>query len=345
MVALKGASIDRFIAQPDFSTRAILIYGPDSGLVRERAKALVKHAAGSLDDPFSISKLSDQDFTGDPARLADEAQTLSFTGTRRVVWVSPAETGFTAAIELFLKSPSSDSIVIAEAGDIKPSGKLRKLFEKTAELTALPCYADDAGALNRLLQDELKTHELTITDEAKASLLAKLGADRGLSRAEIQKLCLFAFEKQVIEVDDVEQVCGDVAAITLDKILDAVGTGQPKQLDELYAQLLIAGISPQQLISALNRHFIYLHHARVKAQSRRDIESTLRELRPPVHFKRKSAIKHQIAIWQESYLREALRLTADLELKSRSHNVPLDATLGRALMSLATKATRYRPSL
>jgi len=345
MVALKGASIERFIAQPDFSTRAILIYGPDSGLVRERAKTLVHHAAGSLDDPFSIAKLSDQDFIGYPARLADEAQTLSFTGTKRVVWVSPAETGFAFAIEPFLQTAQSDSVIIAEAGDLKPSAKLRKLFEGTSELTALPCYADDAGALNRLLHEELKTHGLTITDEAKTALLARLGADRGLSRAEIQKLCLFAFEKKVIEADDVEQICGDVAAITLDKILNAVGSGKPKQLDELYAQSITAGISPHQILSALSRHFTYLHQARVKAESKNDIESILRELRPPVHFKRKPSIKHQIAIWRENQLREALKLTADLELKSRSHNLPLEATIGRALLSLATKAARYQTSL
>ena len=46
MVALKVSEIENFLARP---TRPIvLIYGPDAGLVRERAEALVRK---SVDDP------------------------------------------------------------------------------------------------------------------------------------------------------------------------------------------------------------------------------------------------------------------------------------------------------
>src|SRR5262245_5242821 len=39
MVALKGADIDKFVARPDPARPIVLVFGPDAGLVRERAEA------------------------------------------------------------------------------------------------------------------------------------------------------------------------------------------------------------------------------------------------------------------------------------------------------------------
>ena len=49
MVALRGREIDAFLARPDAGRPIILLYGPDAGLVRERADALI---ASAVDDPM-----------------------------------------------------------------------------------------------------------------------------------------------------------------------------------------------------------------------------------------------------------------------------------------------------
>ena len=45
MVALRGKEIDAFLARPDPSRPIILLYGPDTGLVRERADAILSALA------------------------------------------------------------------------------------------------------------------------------------------------------------------------------------------------------------------------------------------------------------------------------------------------------------
>ena len=86
MVALKAGDIDRFIARPPDTVPLVLVFGPDVGLVSERAQALVTHASGGVDDPFSLVKLDAADIASDPARLIDEAMTISMFGGRRVVF-------------------------------------------------------------------------------------------------------------------------------------------------------------------------------------------------------------------------------------------------------------------
>ena len=80
MTAIKPAGLDAFLRKPDPAIAAILIYGEEGDAVRELAQRAVKKVAGSLDDPFAVAVLAEQDVASDPARLVDEVQSMSMFG-------------------------------------------------------------------------------------------------------------------------------------------------------------------------------------------------------------------------------------------------------------------------
>src|SRR4051812_16618714 len=110
MAILKWTAVDNFLRRDAEKAAAVLIYGPDGGTVRERARQLVISVAGSIDDPFAVTRLDDATLLGDPARLADEAQALSFGGGRRVVWVENAANGFLKALPLLASAAPGNLI-------------------------------------------------------------------------------------------------------------------------------------------------------------------------------------------------------------------------------------------
>ena len=75
-----GAQIAALLRDPG-NCRVILLFGDDAGMIRERAEALVRAVAGSLDDPFRVVDLARDEFEN----LPDEAASMSLTGGRRVV--------------------------------------------------------------------------------------------------------------------------------------------------------------------------------------------------------------------------------------------------------------------
>ena len=83
VVALRGKEIDAFLARPDPGRPIILLYGPDAGLVRERAEALLASAVDDPNDPFSLVKLDGDELSAEPSRLVDEAMTVPLFGGRR----------------------------------------------------------------------------------------------------------------------------------------------------------------------------------------------------------------------------------------------------------------------
>ena len=53
MTQVKGASIDRTLSHPAKNLVAALIFGPDQGLVRERAETLIKSIVPDLTTSWS----------------------------------------------------------------------------------------------------------------------------------------------------------------------------------------------------------------------------------------------------------------------------------------------------
>ena len=82
--------------------RVILLYGPDAGLVRERAEALAKKTVTDLQDPFRVALLTGAMIAEDPARLIDEMAAQAFGGGRRLVRVQQAVESLAAPLATLL---------------------------------------------------------------------------------------------------------------------------------------------------------------------------------------------------------------------------------------------------
>src|SRR6266566_3117623 len=160
MVALKGSDIERFLARPN--RPIVLVFGPDAGLVRERAEALVRMSVDDPKDPFQLARLDGDELAGEPTRLVEEANTIPLFGGRRAVWGKAGARNFVAAVEALLAAASPDCRVVIEAGDLKRGAPLRSFCERAPNIAALPCYADAEKELARLIDEEMRAAGLTI---------------------------------------------------------------------------------------------------------------------------------------------------------------------------------------
>ncbi len=86
-------------------------------MIRDRAAALVRAVAGSLDDPFLVAELAREDI----GRLADEAASLPLTGGRRVVRLREATD---AAAEQVGADPEGQRAGAGGAGGAGPGDAL-----------------------------------------------------------------------------------------------------------------------------------------------------------------------------------------------------------------------------
>src|SRR3954470_16314451 len=203
MVALRGKEIDAFLARPDSGRPIILLYGPDAGLVRERAEALIASAVDDPNDPFSLVRLDGDDLSAEPSRLVDEAMTIPMFGGRRAIRVRAGSRSFASGVETVTDSPLKDCRIVIEAGELRPESPLRKACERARTAVAIACYPDGERDIARLIEDELRISNLRMAAAARAALVALLGGDRQASRNELRKLVLYAHGGGEVTLDDV----------------------------------------------------------------------------------------------------------------------------------------------
>ena len=163
---VKSHEADRYAANPPKGLMVALVYGPDAGLVTERAEKLMKSVVSDLSDPFNVADLSEAALLADPARLADEAAAISMMGGRRVVRVRGAGNDLAELFESFLDDPKGDALVVVEAGDLAKTAALRKLFDGHKTAASLQCYPDSVRDLADVVRDALRAQGLSIAHDA-----------------------------------------------------------------------------------------------------------------------------------------------------------------------------------
>jgi DNA polymerase-3 subunit delta len=323
-VKLKAGAVEGFLARPDPNVATVLLYGPDAGLVAEHARALSAKVVDDLRDPFRVSELTGEELRSARGRLVEEAQALCLLGGRRLVRVRDAGDGASDAVRDLLALSSQAGFVVLEAGDLPGNSSLRKLVEAAPAAMALPCYHDENRQLGGLIRSLLQQHGLKAEPEALSFLDSHLGADRGITRAEIEKLALYMADRPAASVTlaDVLAMVGDSSALEIEDALLACLLGQRRDLDRALERLLAEGEAPVRLIRAAAGMLIRLLRLASVARSGGSIEAAIAAARPPIFFRLQKPFATALRRWSPDGLARGLALLQAAELRCKSAAAP-----------------------
>ena len=339
MVAVKAGDVAGALRRPDPRIGVYLLYGPDTGLVTERARAVAERSIDDPADPFQLVRLDGDLVAGNPGRLADEAGTVGLFGGRRAIWVRATSKNLAPALEPVLAAPLQDCVIVIEGGDLGKAAPLRTLCEKSPRALALPCYPDDGRALGDIVEEILREAGLAIGKDAKAVLLASLGGDRLATRAELAKLVLYAHGRGEVTVEDIDAILSDVSGLAMDAVVDAAFAGDAAGLEIGSRRLAAEGLHPSVALGAALRHALALVPLQLEVEQGKPVDMVLESWRG-LHFKRKPLIRQHLQRWSTRNLTAAVeRLQAAL-LDTRRLAELDDVILSKVLLDLARMARR-----
>jgi DNA polymerase-3 subunit delta len=169
-------------------------------------------------------------------------------------------------------------------------------------------------------------------------LVAHLGGDRLLTRAELEKLTLYAGDGGRIGLDDARAITADSAALSLDDAVLAAAAGDATALDRALARVFQEGESPVTVIRALLRHLHRLHLLAIRVAAGESIDAAIRGARPPIFFKEQDSWRRQLQRWSEKRLRTALDRVATAEFHMKLTGLPAETICREALFGLTSDA-------
>jgi DNA polymerase III subunit delta len=340
MVALKGRDIEAFVARPNPAQPIVLLYGPDAGLVHERAEKIVARSLKDPNDPFALIRFDGDLLASETSRLAEEAHTVPMFGGDRAIWIKSGSRPFVSAVEAVINDPPAGCRIVIEAGNLRRTAPLLVLCEKARVAAAINCYADKEDDLIRLVDEEMRAAKLTIAPDARAALVGLIGGDRQASRNEIRKLALYAHGKDRVVLDDVLIVVADASALGSDAVVDAAFAGKTPDLETQLAKTQAAGTSPGTIMSAALRYVTQLHKARTAFDGGDAESEALRAFIPPIHFTRRNVVEAALRSWTLPRLTQAMEQLAKAALQVRRTPKLAQALTHRALLTVSYAARR-----
>lgn len=351
MTAIKPRDVPGLLKARNTAHAAYLVYGNDSGSVREHSDLIAHQVVSDLKDPFNFIELSEGDLRDEPGRLADEITALSFMGGERVVRVRGSGGPVDAAAKLLIKglddgSVKPNGITIIEAGSLKKTAPLRKLFEKSTHAAAIACYEDNDVDLRSMIEAMLGQENLRITDDALALLSATLGTDRGISRAEMEKLILYVGPKTVrlepyeITQDDVAACLADFTQDMANDVAALVAEGRLKDLSTILYRAEEAGTNAITILIYLQRHFTRLYAAQGLITAGDPPSAALKKLRPPVFYNEERSFHAQLKKWPLPRLEMALANLLQAEHDAKTGGAPVKEIIERTALRLSAMAGR-----
>lgn len=344
MAEIKSHEFDGFLQKNWRSEFIFLLYGPDRGLVSERAGQIAKKTAIKLDDPFAVTRLEASELQSNSGHLVDEMNSIGLFGGDKLVWVrgSGSEKPLVESVAILCKQVSQGSKLIIEAGDLKKTSALRKSIENASGGIAVPCYPDDTRALSILIDQELSTENLSISSDAREKLLESIGGDRIASRNEIRKLALYCRGERTVDVQHVIDIVGDASGISVDEAVDAILKGDPDGFLLSINRITASKTAIFLVLQACLKLFQLLDSMRVEMDTSKSAASqVMATLGRHLHFKRKPIIERALRDWPSSAIsREMNRLQAAI-LQSRQRQTLEDSIAIHTLLATALQSARY----
>jgi DNA polymerase-3 subunit delta len=261
----------------------IFICGPDDFLVNRQGKERYDALAAEAADEFSrevVNGLANNFAEVETAvnRFREALQTISLFGGKRVVWlkdvtfladsVTGRSEGTLRQVEdmqalLAAVNPAEVSVVITAA----PVDR-RRAFIKWCETTADYTFIGDDGPggaamLEQVALAELADQGATITPDALALLLAKIGSNTRLLVEELHKLSTYVGDATgkpgagggVIEEKHVQELTPNFAAGDFFEAADAFGCGDlPRTLAALRRHFFAGGDARPVITALQNRN-------------------------------------------------------------------------------------------
>ena len=335
------AQIERALAAPLPEHRLFLLHGPDESGSRDLAARLGK-ALGAEAERIDLAGPT---LKSDPARLSDEAASISLFGGARYIRVDPAGDEILDAVQALLDAPSAGNPVVVIAGALRKESKLLKLALASPLILAFASYAPEGNEADRLAMTMGREMGLRMHPDVARRLADATSGDRALLARELEKLALFldAAPDRPGEIDG--DALDALGAATdegdLSRLVDAVLAGRADAADAELASLAGEAIEGIPVIRALLRRLHLLAAMRADAE-RSSPAAALETSGKSLFWKDKAQVGQQLARWTPQALDTAIRRLAAAERQIKASGSPGQVAVEEELLAISRAAARMR---
>jgi len=334
---LSPRDANAYFRKPDPQAAGLLIYGADPMRVALKRQETIAALVGPQgEEEMRLTRMSAGELRKDPAMLLDAIKAVGFFPGPRVAFVEEAnDTVFDTVAHAVEAWQQGDAQVIVSAGQLKPTSKLRKLFEGHKALYAAAIYDNppDRGEIERMLTEAGVQVPSGDTMDLLTALASQL--DPGDLRQTIEKIGLYKMgDDAPLTGDDIAACAPTSTEVAVDDVLAVVANGRAHEIGPILRKLQAQGVNGVSLCIGATRHFRGLY---LIASDPGGPNAGINRVFPRPFGPRRDAMMRQSKTWGTRKLETALTVLTDtdLQLRSAAQTAPPLALVERMLIRLA----------
>jgi DNA polymerase-3 subunit delta len=170
-----------------------------------------------------------------------------------------------------------------------------------------------------------------------------LGADRAATRAELEKLALYAGPGGRVDLDAAMACTGDLSGLSLDDAMFAATTGDVATTDRALELAIAEGAAPVQVLRAGIMHLQRLQRARMAMdEAGMSASEASKTLRPPLFYRRVAAFNRALGMWSGAAVAVAISGLSEAERGCKRTGWPDQILCRNAVLVVARRAAAMR---
>ena len=343
---LKSAQIESYCKKPGTNIKAILLYGSNEGLISEYSRKIARCISPDLNDPFAVVNLDWSEIKHDIGNLIGEYNAQSLMAARRVIILKDGDNDLTKALQSFIETSSSDTLlIITGSSALNSRSSLVTYCSNEKFLACIACYEDRNENLNVSVRQILSEQQITYTSEAFELLCSRMSNDRKSNISEINKLITYIGNSKHFESDDVRKVVFDASVTIAEDLNFYVFSGQKSMALNALGNMLNEGIEEVQIIRSLSRHINLLLSGKALVEDGLSPSEAIKKVLSKRLFYRYDSGATQIARWSKERLFDASELLYKAEKDCKSTNYPTKEIIGYTVLTLVSAASKLIKSV
>jgi DNA polymerase III subunit delta len=291
--------IGAITARPDI--RLFLIFGPDESAIADIAAQMAAQIGANAE---RVDIDSDR-IRNDPALLTDEASALSLFGDKRYIRLNFRREEGLAAVEHLLGLTGDANPVIATAGNLTKTSKLRKLAESSPRAMTHICYVPEERDAAAAIMALSATHGLKMDRALAARISRYTGQDRKLAAAEVEKLALYydasPQRPATVEAAIFEALSAETGEENIGGLINQVMNGELRKVGVELTVARDVGLDSIRIIRALQRRVGLLMAMRAKVDKGSTAADVVKATRS-IFYKEADTHVRQLSRWPASRL-------------------------------------------
>ena len=319
-----------YIVEKNYSqierTQSILFYGENNGL-----KSFFKRFIKNNNEQSKIISFLQDEILSNTNLLFNELDNLSLFEEKKIIFIENANDKILKVIGNHLDSKLNNQLFLfAEILDKK--SKLRNFFEKSKTYGTVPCYADNAATIQKIIREQLKNFE-GLSNLNLNIILEACDNDRNKVYNEITKITSF-FEDKKIKTENLSRLVNSPRIDDFNLLKDEVIKGNKHETNKLLNSTVIDQDRGVYYLSLINQRFYKLMDV-LRFKKGNNFEEAVNSLKPPVFWKDKQNIIDQAKVWNIKKIQIILKELFDLEIIFKSKgNINKDTLIKKLLIDV-----------